>query len=183
MKYIRFSAKYDKANKGFTIIELMVAIVVLSFGIMGAYGALLPFLNATHAVSYKFTGVYLAQEGLEIVRNIRDNNFIKSAKDRSVQWSDELLDCELGCQLDYKTETPAQTLSNRLKAYNPDEFLKINEDGFYGYERGVNTKFKRKITIDNQLGADIMKVSVVVTWDYNNKPFSFETIGYLYNWY
>ena len=167
-----------ESGAGFTIIELMVAIVVLSFGIMGAYSAFLPFVNATYSISYKFTGAYLAQEGLEIVRNIRDTNFINSAK-----WSEGLLACQLGCQLDYKTGTLTETLSNRLKAYDPGEFLKINEDGLYGYDSGAPTKFKRKITIDPQLGADILKVSVVVTWDYNNKPFSFETIGYLYNWY
>jgi prepilin-type N-terminal cleavage/methylation domain-containing protein len=170
-------------SKGFTIIELMVAIVILSFGIMGAYGAFLPFINATYNISHKFTAVYLAQEGLEIVRNIRDTNFIKSAGSRSANWSDGLLECELGCQLDYKTGTLTEALPNKLKAYDPSEFLKINEDGFYGYDSGVSTKFKRKVTIDNQLGADVLKVSVVVTWDYNNKPFSFETVGYLYNWY
>lgn len=174
----RFLIKNGKASKGFTIIELMVAIVILSFGIMGAYGAFFPFINATYAISYKFTGAYLAQEGLEVVRNIRDANFIKSAT-----WSDGLLECSLGCQLDYKTGTSSETLSNKLKAYNPSEFLKINEAGLYGYDNGVNTKFKRKIIIDHQLGADVLKVSVIVTWDYNNKPFSFETVGYLYNWY
>jgi len=173
----------NKKSKGFTIIELMVAIVVLSFGIMGAYGAFLPFINATYAISQKFTGVYLAQEGLEIVRNIRDTNFKKSTKDGSTKWSGGLLECELGCQLDYKTGTLAEAPPNTLKAYDPSEFLKINGDGFYGYDSGANTRFKRKITIDPQLGSDILKVSVIVTWDYNNKPFSFETIGYLYNWY
>lgn len=175
MKNFRFST--NKANKGFTIIELMVAILVLSFGIMGAYGAFFPFINATYNASHKFTGAYLAQEGMEIVRNMRDTNVITSA-----EWSDGLLECSLGCQLDYKTGTSIETLSNRLKAYDPNEFLKINEDGLYGYDSGTATKFKRKITIDNQLGADVLKVTVAVTWDYNNKPFSFETIGYLYNW-
>lgn len=174
----RFFFKNIKTSKGFTIIELMVAIVVLSFGIMGAYGAFFPLINATYNISYKFTAVYLAQEGLEIVRNIRDTNFITSA-----EWSDGLLECSLGCQLDYKTGTTVETLSNRLRAYDPSEFLKINEDGLYGYDSGTTTKFKRKVTIDDQLGTDVLKVTVVVTWDYNNKPFSFETIGYLYNWY
>ncbi|MSU60550.1 MAG: prepilin-type N-terminal cleavage/methylation domain-containing protein [Candidatus Staskawiczbacteria bacterium] len=183
MKDSRFLIKNSRVDRGFTIIELMVAIVVLSFGIMGAYGAFLPFINATYSISHKFTGVYLAQEGLEITRNLRDTNFIKSTKDKNVKWSDGLLDCQLGCQLDYKTGTQAETLSNRLRVYNPSEFLKINEHGLYGYDNGTNTKFKRKVTVDNQFGADILKVSVVVAWDYNNKPYSFETIGYLYNWY
>ena len=173
----------NTASKGFTIIELMVAIVILSFGIMGAYGAFFPFVNATYAISQKFTAAYLAQEGLEITRNIRDNNFIARSRGRNIQWSDGLLDCQFGCQLDYKTGTPSETLSNKLKAYNPAEFLRINEDGLYGYDSGSVTKFQRKIIIDNQLGSDIVKVTVLVAWDYNNKPFSFETVGYLYNWY
>ncbi|KKP42240.1 MAG: hypothetical protein UR31_C0017G0019 [Parcubacteria group bacterium GW2011_GWA2_33_14] len=176
--FVKNKINAKRYSTGFTIIELIITIAILSFGILGAYSAFAPFFTLTYNVSYRLTAVYLAQEGLEIVRNLRDNNFINSNN-----WSDGLLECDLGCQLDYKTGTSVESFENQLKLYDPGEFLKINSDNFYSYDLGDTTKFQRKITINQESGTDVLKVSVIVTWDYNGKPFSFESEGYLYNWY
>jgi len=171
--------KNFRENKGFTMIELIITIAILSFGITGVFMAFSPFVTLNYSVSSRFTAVYLAQEGLEVIRNIRDNNFINK-----LTWSDGgLTNCQGGCQADYKTGTLVETFDNQLKPYDPDNFLKINGDGFYGYDGGVDTIFKRKITITQPSGTDTLKVKVQVFWDYNGQSFDFETIGYLYNWY
>jgi hypothetical protein len=118
----------------------------------------------------------MAQEGIEIIRNIRDTNFITAQG-----WSSGLLSCETGCQGDYKTGTATQTPANQLSPYNTNTFLRLNTDGFYGYDAGTNTKFKRKITI-NFISADTLKVDVTVFWDYSGKSFSFNANEYIYNW-
>src|SRR6266404_8976326 len=100
--------QHSAQEKGFTMIELIVTLAILSFGILGLYSAFTPLLYLTYNISSRFTAAYLAQEGLEIARNIRDNNFVASANDPSVSWSQGLLGCNLGCQADYKTGTAAE---------------------------------------------------------------------------
>ena len=159
-----------ESGSGFTMVELIITLAILSFGIIGVYNAFYSMIILSNNISSRFTATYLSQEGLEIVRNIRDNNFILSAA-----WSNGLLGCNLGCQGDYKTNAS-------LQAYN-NNFLKLNTDGFYSYDSGVATKFKRKITITQPSGTDTLKAIVQVLWDDNGKPSSFETEEYLYNWH
>lgn len=179
------SAKYNliipkgprrESGAGFTMVELIVTIAILSFGILGVYGAFSPLIAQNYTTASQFKAIYLAQEGFEIIKNMRDNNIIKNR-----DWNFGLQDCGGGCQADYKTATMAETSFNELKAYDENNFLKINADGFYGYDAGTNTIFKRRITIIQLENPDILRIEVKIFWDYNNKPFDFETIGYLYN--
>ncbi len=158
---------------GFTLIEIIVAISILSFGILLVYNAFSMIVNLTYNISSRFTAAYLAQEGLEIVKNLRDNNYINNTV-----WSTGLTGCTTGCQADYKTENPAQ-----LMPYN-NAFLALNDDGFYSYDAGGSpTIFTRKITINNVLGnSDILNVDVLVSWSYRGQSFSFDANEYLYNW-
>ena len=176
-KSINEHVKHE-SGAGFTMIELIITIAILSFGIVSVYTAFSSINTVTSTASLRFTAAYLTQEGLEIIRNLRDNNFINKAK-----WSSGLTGCALGCQGDYKTGTPSQTPANKLKPYNDTNFLKVNSDGFYSYGKGITTQFKRKITITQPSGTDTLKVTVQVFWNYNGQPFSFQASEYLYNWH
>jgi prepilin-type N-terminal cleavage/methylation domain-containing protein len=186
MKYINqktsilgFKKIGPMSQKGFTIIEIIITIAILSFGIVGIYGFFQPADILTSNFSLRLIAGYLAQEGLEIVKNIRDNNILSGNK-----WSQGFDICGSGCQLDYKTGTVIEAPENELKEYDDNNFLNINGDGFYSYDSGPATRFKRKIVIDEPFSPneDILKVRVLVEWSYNNKPFSFNTIGYIYNY-
>ena len=167
--------KISNVRGGFTLIEIIIAISVLSFGIIAVYEAFFAVVILTNNNASRFTASYLAQEGLEIVRNIRDNNFINNAT-----WSSGLLTgvCVVGCQADYKIQD-----ASSLLAYN-NTFLGLNADGFYSYDFGSTpTIFKRKITVSAVLGTiDIIKVDVLITWNYNGQSLSFGIDEYLYNW-
>lgn len=150
-------------QNGFTLIELIITIAILSFGIIGVYSAFLPIAHLQYTMTSRVTAAYLAQEGFEMVRNLRDSNV----------WPAGLSQCSLGCQIDYKTGI--------LKPYNEQSYLNIDADGFYSYDQGTATKFKRKITIIQAGSPDALKVDVQVTWDYNGQPMDFEISNYLYN--
>ncbi len=142
------------------MIELTITIAILSFGIIGVYGAFSPMVRLNATIVSKFTASQLAQEGFELARNMRSNK--------------ALLQCALGCRLDYRAGT--------LAAYDDSEYLNITADGFYGYEPGAATKFKRKITVTQAGSPDILKITAAVMWNDNGKSQTFETIGYLYNY-
>lgn len=187
---------FFKKNKGFTIIELSVAIFILSISIIGAYNAFTTMDKLTSNSSDRFVAAYLAQEGLEIIRNIRDSNWLRMDTDPSITWvsgiSDQDTDCTIGCEVDYKT---LGTADSPLYPWTGRYFY-INEEGFYTYnqESAIKTKFKRKITITPLETAegvyDVIKITVQVFWDeksnilHNEETEDYITAEeYLYNWY
>jgi len=169
--------KNFRKDRGFTILELIISVAVLSFGIIGIYNAFSPLIELNSNTTIRFKATYLGQEGFEIIRNIRDTDFIKN-----ITWSSLIDTCIDGCQADYKTGTAVEGVDNQLKAYDANNFLKINSDGLYGYDVGTDTIFKRKIIITQPVGTDVLKIDVLVYWSHNGKSYEYETSGYLYNW-
>ncbi len=163
--------------RGFAMAELIIAISVLSFGVVLVYGSFYNISTVTYSIAPRFTASYLAQEGLDIVRNIRDNNFINART-----WSVGIVGspCDTGCQMDYKTQT-----SSQFAPYNDNAFLGLNSDGFYSYDVGATpTVFRRKVTITPVTGTnDTLHVESLVTWTYKGQLLSFKIDDYLYNWY
>jgi len=167
---------FEKKNLGFTLIEIMVAISVFSVGILGVY-ALVPaaiFLGAEN--SDRFVASQLALEGLEIVRNIRDSNWLEQTNTPSNLWDEGLDNCSAGCEADY---TALQNIEPTLTSYGVGRYLKLDNQGFFNYSNGVSTeKFKRKITITNDVNA--LNVSVEVEW--SKKYPALVLVEKLYDW-
>jgi len=185
-------------SKGFTIIELVVSILVLTVAVIGAYNAFSIMMTSTSQMSDRLTAAYLAQEGIEVVRNMRDKNWLNE-KD----WLDEINTCENGCWLDYKTGTSssARTLAQSQWTESDWQWLFKDTSGFYSYEGGERTNFARKITITpltNDAGEFYaVKVEAKVYWKEKRTVANMDFFGkgqtsriesiiaedYLYNWY
>lgn len=162
-------------NKGFTIIELIISISLLLLAIIGFISFFVPAIKLTGVLTFRGAADYLAQEGLEVVKNMRDNNIINQ-----VSWSTGLVTCSAGCQLDYKTGTAVQTSNNVLQAYTGNPLNLAN--GMYSYDPGTATLFKRKVAITQPFAtSDILKVEVQVTWSLEGKNYFYSTIGYIYS--
>ena len=141
--------------------------------------------NKSGDSSYKLTASYLAQEGIEIIRNMRDNNWVKNP---GVNWMDGIIigtnNCAVGCdfEVDYRTGTAGQVVS--LRPYGTEgNYLNIDSSGMYLYDTNYpDTIFKRKITITEE-SQQTIKVSSEVFWNYRGKDFSVKIEEYLYDWY
>lgn len=160
-----------KKNKGFTLVEVLVALFIL-FTVISATTALVnSALGTIQNSKAKFIASGLAQEGMEIVRNIRDTNWLRY--DQGVLWNQGLTDGDW--EADY--------LSEELTSYfGTGRFLKIDSNGFYNYTNGTVTKFNRKITIQN-LSSDQIRVIVTMTWQEKSKDYTLTAVEDLYNWY
>ena len=66
-------------NRAFTILEVIAAIFVMTVGVLGAYAVVQQIIVYTSISSSRLTAAYLAQEGIELVRNIRDSNWLQGA--------------------------------------------------------------------------------------------------------
>ena len=66
-----------KMSAGFTILELLVSITVVTIGVLGAYSVAQQMFVSSFSTAHHLTAAYLAKEGIEIVRNARDTNWVE----------------------------------------------------------------------------------------------------------
>ncbi|MDP3991098.1 MAG: prepilin-type N-terminal cleavage/methylation domain-containing protein [Candidatus Nealsonbacteria bacterium] len=66
-------------NKGFTLIEVIVAIFLLTVGSVGAFSLVQSIISFSSLAVSRLEAVYLAQEQLEVVRNTRDTNYLEGS--------------------------------------------------------------------------------------------------------
>ncbi|MCH8741435.1 prepilin-type N-terminal cleavage/methylation domain-containing protein [Patescibacteria group bacterium] len=166
-----------KVKKGFTLLEVTIAIFILLVGVTAGSVLIARTVSQMSVFSSKLIAAYLTQEGIEIIRNIRDTNWLQGGA-----WDEGLTGCFFtGCEADYTATTvenpPGATAYFETFANN---FLKIDISGFYNYTSGTDTKYKRKITIVS--GADILTVTVETTWSEKGKDYSHIAQEILYNW-
>ena len=76
MNFLRKKDKKNLNNKGFTLIETFVAVTVLTIAMMGPFTLVMKSLAISKATKGQITAMYLAQEAIEFVRNIRDENIL-----------------------------------------------------------------------------------------------------------
>jgi hypothetical protein len=176
--------------RSFTLLEVILAITVLTIAVGGSFALISQTIASVSVVQSKLTASYLAQEGIEIIKNIRDTNWLNfQLWDQSLDGGDY--------EVDYLTAILPDSLPcSPFCEYDNLELLGIDQDGFYGYNYLLEHKpiFKRKITIsdkedldkdpekDPEEKPDRLKVSVKVLWAERGKFYSITVQEYLYNW-
>ena len=175
-------------TKGFTLMEAIVAIFLLTVGIIGVSILITNTISSTRISTDKLIASYLAQEGIEIVRNIRDTNWLEGA----ASWDDGI---SVG---DYEADYTNTQGFYHTCSFSPftanceyDNLYPLRIDGgFYNYSGGTETKFRRRITIFDKTDlssppdgtVDMFKISVLVTWQEKGKIHKVEAREDLYNW-
>lgn len=175
-------------KNSFTVLEVILAITVLTIAVGGSFILISQTIGSVSVIQSRLTASYLVQEGLEIIRNIRDSNWLNP---------DKVWDEGLGAG-DYEADYLTTLLSDPLLCSpfcqydNGLRFLGIDGNGFYGYNysSGNETIFKRKITISDRVDLDDppddqidkFKVSVKVFWREKGQIRSLAAQEYLYNW-
>lgn len=170
-----------KSNKGFTIIETLVAVFILSLAITSFMGLTSKSLMTSRYARNEITANYLAQEAADYIRNKRDELAFMNGGD----WADFI---------DYFNQNGAKscflTQGCYLKIYdNPVDkvitcpnggcpFLDYRDQGssFYYYDESSNGNesiFKRTITMEDgsgSLGSKEVYVTVRIDWKNGNSP-------------
>lgn len=154
-------------KRAFTLIEVILAIFILTMGVSAAWVTLQKILTFTQPLPSRLIATYLLQEGLEIARNVRDKGWIEGK-----EWGDGIPEGER--EADYKSVNLAKKYSGQP--------LNIDANGFYSYSSGTPTKFKRKFIISKP-GSDIIEVVVEVIWEEKGKTYSLSGQLNLYNSY
>jgi prepilin-type N-terminal cleavage/methylation domain-containing protein len=157
-------------KKGFTIIEGLVAVFVITVAALIAYGSSQQVISYSRQAGDKFIAAYLAKEGIELARNVRDSNWVGVGN-----WNDGLTGCSAGCEADRNNSPVFSTWSGT------GNFLNL-VGGYYDYSAGTATKFKRKISIDDMGTADQLRISSLVSWKEGAVDKSITAEEILYKW-
>jgi len=160
------TGKYYNA-KGFTIIEVIIAVFILSLAGIGTFILIQQTLIGASQSRLQLTAYYLGQEGMEIVRNIRDRNWLQGQG-----WATGLAVGGGWQEADYQSI---------VLTSSQDRFFKVDSDGFYNYSTGSDALFKREIRVI-QLD-DCLQVEVVVEWTVRGETYTVEVEDLLYDWY
>jgi len=163
---------FSKKNLGgFTLLEVMIAIFFITVGVLGVFTLIQQTITFAAISSSRLVAAYLGQEGIEIVRNIRDGNWLEQRTNPEISWNAGLAAGDW--EADYNSQELTQSYGGN--------FLNLDTKGFYSYAPGTQTKFKRKITILAE-GTETLKVSVLVEWSERARTYQFIVQENLYQW-
>ncbi len=170
-----------RAQKSFTILEVILAIFVLTIAISGAFALISQTLVSASLVQSKLIAAYLGQEGIEIIKNIRDSNWIKISQGTpDIVWDKGVSDTLPigGLQhFDFIADYNSSFLSPL-----EDKPLNLSLDGFYSYSFGQATSFKRKISV-KKIDENDIEVLVEISWQERGRNHLFQVSDNLTNWY
>jgi len=178
--------KNISTQKGFTLVETLVAIFVLTLSITGPLFIAQQSFTSAATARDRTTASFLAQEGIEYVRSVRDHNYL-SGQD----WLTSLSPCiGLGkaCTVDPIGETYPLVELCVSGVCGP---LQKTSNGVFGYQNGSEeTRFVRTITITfpddpvtdrDGFPAEVL-VKVTVTWENKSVTRTTTVQERLYNW-
>ena len=163
-------------SKGFTIVEAMVAIFILTISVSSMLGITASSAASARYANNEITANYLLQEAIDSIRNSRDTIAFQT-KDGSGGW-DKFLQrygspnnkcfslggCYLSMDI-FKTEdtTGYSDVSNCGLSC---PYLKYDDTGgnlFYNYTGGDTSPFKRTVKI-KEITPDEVKVTATLEW-------------------
>lgn len=174
-----------KNNRGFTIVETLVAIGILSVAILGTYTAVQGGLQKSTIAKDEIIAFYLAQEAIEYVKNIRDENSLRGLGGTSTHWLSGLSaqasdNCYFGkvCTIDSLLKVTANCAGGAGSCPN---IRMDNTSGLWGYTGSwALTNFKREISFQS-ISANEVRVIVVVSWMSGGTSRSFQVSEIVFN--
>lgn len=167
-----------KRQFGFSILEVIIAILIISIGMIGVLSLITQNIQVQYIGKNDLIASQLAQEGLELVRNIRDENWLVGAGGDT--WKSGNGDANMnivqdgGYAIDYSgVIVDVDSIDNAG--------LKIDAADFYAHGAGQATAFYRLITVvDN---AEYLEVESKVRWKERGRTHDYTIKTLLYNWY
>ena len=176
----------EQKNKGFTLVETLVAISIFTISLLGLMSVLASGISDTTYAKRKVTADYLGQEAVEYVRNVRDTYVLYNSTDSQTGWNNFkalMASCTAGneCGFDntvfpltgFLCSDPAHTCKLYLSNGN------YNSNSSVGADSG----FVRKIWSDTTgLGSNEIKIYSKVFWTQGSGNYSTTFSEDLFNW-
>lgn len=188
---LRSNSKTSKNNNGFTLIETLVAVSIFAGSILALVAILSNNLADTQYAKKKVIATYLAQEGVEYIRNLRDT-FVLYETSEGQGWNafqvaiSECVEQEgvLGSgDCDFDVYNGVTDIGDCIGG-NCRQLLYDDVNARYGYQPGVNSGFVRKINakLIGLSPSDEMLIVSTVYWRQGSGDYSVSLTDNLFNW-
>ncbi len=201
-KFFSFFTLRFAFQNGFTLLETVVALSVILAALVGPVAVVTKSIASFTTAKNRLIAVNLAQEGIELIHVVRENNVLCDQLDGAPTWFwDHDPHGVRGQKID---QTPRQVdasdfvsdLCGATTLYSPNlalytgNPLKFNSaTGLYGYT-GTDSLFTRRIDIatspanpDPEIPAgDQMDITSTVTWSERGIPKNVVLKERIYNW-
>lgn len=199
-----FDKKRDKIywQRGQTLNEAIIAVLLLTFGVIGMLGAVVSSLGRMEIVGDRATATFLAAEGIEVAKNIVDGRSLRNGTTRTdpfgVNWNADFQVVGNYYQLDYKDINSTGKRITNPGNFDPSDGISSGErsgmtflnydkvTGLYGYAGGgnnVSSKFKRAVGVESVSSGNALRLVSYVTWaDRRGNWQIVKTETYLFNW-
>jgi type II secretory pathway pseudopilin PulG len=188
--------KIIKNNKGFSLAEIIIVVGIFSATIGAIFSLVLRNISVQKHNEDYLVASMLAQEGLELVRNLRDKNWLIDPPPVDGAWEGIVPtnpDEDYIVDYDFNVDHAVDDIGNDGNIEGEAGCrLYINALGYYSHVVSTNpTKYYRIVKINDDMPNDKLEVTVVVQWaDYyldNNehrktKIKEYQASTVLYDW-
>ncbi|NCT54360.1 hypothetical protein GW758_00170 [Candidatus Falkowbacteria bacterium] len=170
--------EFKKNKEAFSLIEIVIILFIISMGLIGILSLIVQNIQSQDYNKNNLIATQLSQEGIELVRRIRDNNF-KQGNNFNTGLAENQSEVFSYC-FDYNDSAPVVSAEACL--------LRFDGDGFYVHgSLGISSGFSRLIKvelIDEDLAVGVaLKVISEVYWNSRLGISSYATETLLYDWY
>lgn len=174
-----------KISGGFTLVETLVAITIFSLTVVATMSFMSQNIPNTEYAKNKIIAIYLSQEGIEYIRNMRDN-YVLFTGSTSLDWNsflNKVSPCNVsdncGINVSVSSSDPNSIF---LCSLDPNQCKLYLYNGDYNVNaNGVDSGFTRKIQID-QINSNEIKITSTVSWNQIGKTYNITLSEVLFNW-
>jgi Tfp pilus assembly protein PilV len=168
---------------GFSLLETLIAVFLVTLAIVTFLGSAARGITGTHQAFNRVRAQLLAQEGLEIVRNIRDNQMVASPLGSTLGILAPNYCSINGCTFDISSIDSMSPVDPSCGLSSPCAKLQINSNGLYTHSGNASTPFSRVITIKQSASPGAADVTSTVRWVNGVNNDSVTVVTHLTNWF
>jgi len=173
---------FKKKKSAFSIIEIMAVVFIVTIGMVGMMNLIGQSIRVQRLNEHTLVAYQLAQEGIELVRVIRDDNWL-AEEINSVEFINAMNPGSY-C-IDYSNVELGSNINSPCRLY-------LNSNDFYVHTDSIDsteTPYSRLIIIEEYIeeGSEeenyAVAVTVKITWEDVSGILEYEAETRLYDWY